>query len=226
MASVHNLGDRTLYNFRRRARGEPDVVAPPVRDAIGEEAAMSDVEDGAAQASGPTCSEDGSTDWVAWDRGQQRDVERFRQCKPCGPVTVTIVSLQPAVAASRWLVAIHGEQWEQEQRAAFAASGDRQTIGTELLKGEGFLEFSRMVEQRLWDPQTWVALPSHLKTVRLRSLASGALARSLCGVAQLITSDIHRLPHELQRLVCEPEAADEIMRIPQCRREVVAEEFF
>ena len=127
---------------------------------------------------------------------------------------------------SRWFLVLHSAKWERQQCAAFAKGNERKTIGTELLKGEGFQKFQDEIQSLFWQPDRWKAVPGALKTVRLRGLSTACIARAQAGVAQLIIEDSKQLPHALQRILFDPDAAAELRTRRKCRWRSYTEKWF
>ena len=94
LSAFWDLLDRTLMLFYARCRGKPDPVLVPARDCHVVDGAgddeMSDGDD-TPMVAPPTLS-DGSVDWGAWNKSQQRSVERFRKSRPAGPLMVVIIA--------------------------------------------------------------------------------------------------------------------------------------
>ena len=134
--------------------------------------------------------------------------------------------MDSVVPLTNWMLDLHGARWERKQRAEFARGNERKTIGTELLRGEGFAAFNAQIERLFWHRDEWARVKPSLKTVRLRSLATACLARAQGGIKQLVVDDTQQLPHVLQRLLIDPGSAEELRAIPECRWRSYSKRFF
>ena len=125
LGGTFDLLDRILLHWYRRIRGLKPLPMLPDRDPVVVEDPLSD-EEGPAPEAGPPMLKDGTPDWSAWNRGQQRSVERFRRNKPSGPAACVALGTEGLAALARWLTKIHGEAWDLLQRSNFA-EGERFT---------------------------------------------------------------------------------------------------
>ena len=229
LAACFNLLDRVLFHFYRRSRKMRDLPMAPIVAAaahLDDDPMSADEADALPAGAAPPVNNEGVPDWSAWNRAQVRSVERFRRSNPSGPLLVVSTCTESIAKLASDFVVLHSEAYDQQQRAAFVAGGDYETIGTALLKGYGVNEYKDSVEQAFWSEDVWKLLPPELRTVRLRGLASACLSRSRCGVQQLILDDINRLPHTLQRLLFDPACAEELLAIPECQWDSYVEMLF
>jgi len=199
------------------------------RAAYGEyvEEDMSDGDDPApGENARPALNADGTPDWAAWNKTQQRGIERFRKSKPSGVTNVLARTTQPLATLCGWFLDIHSDAHAAEQRSSYVSGFGFTTVGMEIAKGSGFDMFFKEVEKAFWDQTWWMSLALKFRTRYHRSLASGALARILCGVKMLICADADHLPQILDKLLLDIEAATEIHGIGPCRWNRFVEQFF
>ena len=218
----YNLLERTLYPFVRRAAGKTARPLEPAADAVElaiEDAEVMDGDDAELPPpeAPPPVNNDGSVDWAAWNATQRRTVERFRLTRPTGPLVVSSLVCESLAHLARWIVKMHSHEYDAEQRGAQATTGKSRTIGIELADGEGFRVFKKTINDAFTLEEYWKALPQQLRSVRLRGLATGCLARSLCGVEMLVIADTKRLPHAYDRILLDPAEAEGIYNTPPCR---------
>ena len=221
---AYNLFERTLWLFARRAQGK--AVQPP-KPAVEGARALMDVVDDAAGApdealpepeAPPPLTAAGTLDWAAWNRNQQCSTERFRLTRPSGPILIAALVCDALAELQRWLVWIHSERCYAAQRAEFVRSGRFKTVGMMLIEGTGFQQFKQSVEDGFTKPTFWNILPRKLRTVRLRGVAAGMLARASCGVEHLVVSDTKRLPNYLDSILVDPQNAQAVLDFGFCQR--------
>jgi len=220
-----HLLDRVLFHFFRRMRGMAQLsMAPRVHVVLDD--ALSDGEDEQPER-GPPVNADGSPNWAAWNKSQQRTVERFRRSKPSGGLTVVALSMDPICVLAQWVVHVHSEAYDLEQRSEHAKGKQHTTIGMAMLKGEGFATFKTSIRRLMHSEAPWAAVPQELRTFKLRALASGTLARTMAGVEQLVVADSQRAPHCLDELLLDPttETATRILKVEECRWTKLFEKF-
>jgi len=104
LCAAHNLFERTAWLFARRAQGKAAMAPKPATEGL---PAITYIADDTAGMPNKTIPEPeapppigpgGEVDWSAWNRTQQRSVERFRLTQPSGPIC--IISLVADMVAS------------------------------------------------------------------------------------------------------------------------------
>jgi len=230
LGAVNNLLDRLLFFYYLRSRGKREPSMTPAReDRVVFDDPLTDDEDASSHAhaaAGPPVLPDGTPDWSAWNKTQARNVERFRRSKPTSTVEIITLTTVPIARLSSWILLIHSDAWEAEQRAKFAEHGMFQTVGMEIATGAGFDEFHASMEALFWDQSAWLALAPEFRTKRNRSLSSACLSRSQCGVEMLVIADSRRCPYIWNRLLVDPTCAADIASIELCRRNAIADDFY
>ena len=220
LACFWNSLERTLLHFYRRARKKPELSMRPARPVIIEEPLSEDDVNPLQPEAGPPVTSDGSPDWAAWNKTQQRGVDRWRRSKPSAPLVVTCLSADPLAKLASSIIFVHSEQYALQQRAEHTEGRQYTTIGMAMIKGDGFEEFKTSMSGMLLTEEPWRPLAPEIRTLKTRSLATISLTRSWAGAEQMIFADARRSPHDLDELLWEPseERADQLLHKPYCMR--------
>ena len=165
--NVYNLLDRTLVLFVARASGKQ---GPEIRVSyegkgglLGADdtpacEGMDQEENEAPLNQGPVTA-DGAPDWSAWNRSQQRTVDRFRRSDPGGPLTLACLILRLVSDLADYFLMIHSSGWALLQRSNYCKDGLYRTPGIEIIDNcPGIRTFKEGVEDAMRGGNVWAAL--------------------------------------------------------------------
>lgn len=163
--------------------------------------------------------------WAEVNAKHRRLAAEWVMQRPLAKMLLQRMVMEPLRALMAAQFTIASDEWEQKQLAAVAEAAARGDTGWGTREYRVSVAASGSLEKRFFEqlqvllgrPEMWQAMPTSALTASFCALGFKLVSRSGCCVLELLQHPHEQMPMRMFRLLSDPEAAKDLLKLPACR---------